>query len=257
MLAAAVAAFVAAPAALAADVTDIGFVDQGALASLPAFASANRQFNQFGANLQRQYAARAKGQSQDQQQRLAQQFQSEMAQKQQQLFAPLFGKAQVAIASVASSKNLTVVIDKRIVVAGGVDITDAVRDLLTAPGDPVPPVATPAPSSVGYVDQASIDNVPKVKSAEEAFQKFKSDEDKTAADKLKGAKSDTDRDAILKDYRKSLDDEGDKVVKPVLDETRGAIKNVAKSKGLALVLDRSMVIFGGTDITSDVTGAIK
>ena len=47
-----------------------------------------------------------------------------MADKQRQLFGPLFGRAQVAIASVASSKNLTVVVDKRIVVFGGQDITE-------------------------------------------------------------------------------------------------------------------------------------
>jgi outer membrane protein len=128
---------------------------------------------------------------------------------------------------------------------------------LNSPSDPVPPVATPAPSSIGYVDQTAVDNVPKIRTAEETYAKFKADEDKSATDKLKGAKSDSEREAVLKDYRKTLDDEGDKVVKPVLDQTRSAISSVAKQKGLALVLDRTMVIFGGTDITSDVTGAIK
>jgi len=255
--AAALAVLISAPAALAADVTDIGFVDQEALSSLPSFATANRQLQQYGDGLRRQFTARAKGASQDQQQKLQQQFQSEMQQKQQQLFGPLFSKAQVAIASVASSKNLSVIIDKRIVVAGGVDITANVRDLLTSPSDPVPPVATPPPSSVGFIDQGSIDNVPKVKAAEQEFATFRSGEDKSASDKMKSAKTDADRDAILKDYRKALDDEGTKVVKPVLDQTRGAIADVAKKKGLSLVLDRSMIIFGGTDITSDVTSAIK
>ena len=36
--------------------------------------------------------------------------------------------------------------------------------------------------------------------------KFKADQDKAAADKLKGAKTDADRETILKDYRKTLDD---------------------------------------------------
>jgi len=257
VLAAAAAAFLGAPAALAADVTDIGFVDQGALAALPSFQSANRQFSDFGRRLQSEYLGRAKHASQAQQAQLAQEFQSRMAQEQQRLIGPLLSKAQVAIASVASSKNLSVVVDKRIVVFGGTDITGNVRDLLNSPSDPVPPVATPAPSSIGYVDQTAVDNVPKIRTAEETYAKFKADEDKSATDKLKGAKSDSEREAVLKDYRKTLDDEGDKVVKPVLDQTRSAISSVAKQKGLALVLDRTMVIFGGTDITSDVTGAIK
>jgi outer membrane protein len=255
--AAALAVLISAPAALAADVTDIGFVDQEALSALPSFVDANRQLSTYGEGLQRQFTARAKHASQDQQQKLQQQFQSEMQQKQQQLFAPLFSKAQVAIASVASSKNLSVIIDKRIVVAGGVDITTSVRDLLTSPSDPVPPVATPPPSSVGYVDQNAIDNVTKIKDAEQTFATFRSGEDKSAQDKMKSAKTETDREAVLKDYRKAIDDEGTKVLKPVLDQTRGVIADVAKKKNLALVLDRSMIIFGGTDITTDVTGAIK
>jgi outer membrane protein len=255
--ASALAVLISAPAALAADVTDIGFVDQEALSALPSFASANRQLSEYGQTLNRQFTARAKGASQAQQQKLQQQFQSEMQQKQQQLFGPLLSKAQVAIASVASSKNLSVIIDKRIVVAGGVDITSNVRDLLTSPSDPVPPVATPPPSSVGYVDQSAIDNVPKIKTAEQDFATFRQSEDRSAQDKMKAAKTQSDRDAVLKDYRKALDDEGTKVVKPVLDETRGAIADAAKKKGLSLVLDRSMIIFGGTDITSDVTGSIK
>jgi outer membrane protein len=257
LAAGALAVLISAPAALAADVTDIGFVDQEALSSLPSFASANRQLNEFGSGLQRQFTARAKGAPQDQQQKLQQQFQAQMQQKQQQLFGPLFAKAQVAIAAVASSKNLSVIIDKRIVVAGGVDITQNVRDLLTSPGDPVPPVATPPPSTVGYVDQSAIDNVPKIKAAEQEFATFRTSEDKSASDKMKSVKTESDRDAVLKDYRKALDDEGIKVVKPVLDQTRGAIADIAKKKGLSLVLDRSMIIFGGTDITTDVTGAIK
>ena len=142
----AVAAFLTAPAALAADVADIGFVDQGALAELPSFQSASRKLNDFGKRLQTEYLGRARHANAQQQAQLAQEFQGRMADEQRQLVGPLFAKAQVAIASVASSKNLTVIVDKRIVVFGGTDITANVRDLLTSPGDPVPPASTPAPS---------------------------------------------------------------------------------------------------------------
>ena len=39
--------------------------------------------------------------------------------------------------------------------------------------------------------------------------------------------------------------------------TRGAIADVAKAKGLMLVVDRGNVVFGGTDITTDVTAKLK
>ena len=252
-----VAAVLATPAIGATDVTDIGALDQSALAALPQFQAANKQLNDYGNSLRNSYINRAKKASQAEQQRLAGEFQRKMADRQRQLFGPLFGKAQAAIASVASSKNLSVVVDKRIVVFGGTDITGNVRDLLSGPGDPVPPQSSPPPSNVGYVDQAAIDQTPKVKAATDDFQKFQADQQKAAQDKLKSAKTDADRDAVLKDYRKMLDDHQNVTLKPVVDSTRAAISDVAKSKGLILVVDKGNVVFGGTDITKDVTAKLK
>ncbi len=251
------AALFAAPAVGATDVTDIGSIDQTALASLPSFQNASKQLNQYGASLQKQYSGRAAHASQADQQRLAQEFQGKMADKQRQLFGPLFAKAQTAIASVASSKNLSVVVDKRIVIFGGQDISGPVRDLLSGVGDPVPPVSTPPPSSVGYVDQAAIDSTPKVKSATDDFLKFKNDQDKAFGDKLKAAKTDADRNAVLADYRKTLDDQQKKTLQPMVDQTRGAIADVAKQKGLVLVVDKGNIIYGGMDITTAVTDKLK
>ena len=94
----------AAPAALAADVTDIGYVDQGELAALPSFQRANRAFSDYGHKLQTVYIGRARRANSAQQAQLAQEFQGRMAQEQQQLIGPLLAKAQVAIASVASGR---------------------------------------------------------------------------------------------------------------------------------------------------------
>ncbi|MBV8579126.1 MAG: OmpH family outer membrane protein [Candidatus Eremiobacteraeota bacterium] len=251
------AALVAAPAIGATDVTDIGSLDQTALASLPSFQAASRQLNDYGVSLQRQYTARAAHASQATQQRLAAEFQGKMADKQRSLFGPLFAKAEVAIASVASSKNLSVVIDKRIVVFGGQDITGNVRDLLNSVSDPVPPVSTPPPSKVGFVDQQALDQAPKIKAAADDFLKFKAAQDKIAGDKLKAAKTDADRDAIVKDYRKTLDDHQNQVLKPVADAKSKAISDAAKARGLVLVVDKGNIVFGGTDITKDVADKLK
>jgi outer membrane protein len=257
LVAFALAAAATAPAALADGTTDIGYVDEGALAALPAFVSANRQLQQYGANLQQQYIGRARGASQSQQQQLAAQFQQQMGSKQRELLAPLFGKAQVAIASVASSRNLSVVVDKRIVIVGGQDITGSVRDLLTGAGDPVPPVSTPPPSTVGYVDQQQIDATPAIKSAAGDFAKFKADEDRQTAQKLRGAKNDADRSAILKDYQSTLEAKQKSILQPLIDKTKNAMADVAHKKNLVLVVDRTNVVYGGTDITSDVTAELK
>lgn len=251
-------AAILAPQALAADVTDIGFVDQAALSNIPSFIDANRQLAQFKAGLDRDFAKRMNGvHDQATQARIAQEFQNKLAMRQRDLFAPLFERARVAIASVASSKNLSVIVDKRIVIVGGQDVTSSVIDLLNGPGDPIPPVNTPPPSSVGFVDQSQIDTVPKLKSANDDFQKFQADQQQQAQIKMKSAKTDADRQQILKDYESALADKQKQEIAPLVDQTRSVISDVAKKKGLLLVIDRSNLIYGGTDITSDVTSALK
>ncbi len=252
----AVAAF--APAGLAADVTDIGYVDQAALSSIPSFLSANRQLAAYKAQLDRQFARQLRGvRDAGTQARIGQQYQNRLAQRQRDLFGPLFQRAQVAIASVASSKNLSVVVDKRIVVFGGQDVTGNVEQLLSGPGDPIPPASSPPPSSVGYVDQAQIDMIPKLKSANDDFQKFQAAQQQQAQTKLRQAKNDGDRQAVLKSYQAALADRQKQTIQPLVDQTRDAIADVAKKKGLLLVIDRSNLIYGGTDITSDVTTQFK
>ncbi len=247
-----------APATLAADVTDIGYVDQAALSSIPSFTSANRQLGAYRAQLDRQFARQIRSvHDSGTQARIAQQYQNRLAQRQRDLFGPLFQRAQVAIASVASSKNLSVVVDKRIVVFGGQDVTRDVEDLLNGPGDPIPPVNSPPPSSVGYVDQAQIDTIPKLKTANDDFAKFQATAYAQAQSKLRAAKTAADRQAVLKSYQASLADKQKSTIAPLVDQTRNAIADVAKKKGLLLVIDRSNLIYGGTDITTDVTSELK
>jgi outer membrane protein len=254
----ALALVIGAPQTLADEVTDIGFVDQQALAAVPAFQNAQKQLAQFDHDLQTQLAGRAKNaHSASDQQKLQAEYQSKMRDKQSQLFGPLFGKAQTAIASIASSKNLSVVVDRRIVIVGGQDITRNVLDLLTGVGDPVPPVSTPPPSAVGYVDQGTINQLPSVQNAEKQFDQYRQDQAKAAQDKLKSAKTDADKQTIARDYQKNLDAKQNDLVKPLVEKTRDVIGDVAKKKNLVLVIDRSNLVYGGTDITSDVTAQLK
>jgi Skp family chaperone for outer membrane proteins len=242
----------------AGDYSDIGYVDQAALSNLPQFVNANRQLAQFKAGLDKKFASEIrKYKSQSDQARVAQSFQNQLAEKQRELVGPLLQRAQVAIAAVASSKSLSVIVDKRIVVLGGQDVTRNVMDLLSGPGDPVPPVSTPPPSTVGYVDQAAIDATPKIKSANDEFAKFQADQQQQAQGKLKAAKTDADRQQVFKDLQKTLLDKKKQSLDPLIDQTRSVIADVAKKKGLVLVIDRSNLIYGGTDITSDVTAALK
>lgn len=246
------------PAVPAADITDIGYVDQSALASTSSFTDANKQLAAFKAQLDKQFVDRMRSvKNPSDQQRVAQEFSNKLADRQRQLFGPLLARAQVAIASVASSKNLSVVVDKRIIIVGGQDVTRNVLDLLTGVGDPVPPVNTPPPSSVGYVDQAQIDQVDKLKKANEDFQKFRSDQEQQAKEKMKSAKSDADRNKIREDFQKALTARQKAVIDPLVEQTRATIATIAKKKNLILVIDKTNLIYGGVDITSDVSSSLK
>lgn len=246
------------PSVLAADVTDIGYVDQEALASVPRFAAANRQVAAYKADLDRQFARAVRSaRSPEDQARIAQDFQNRFAERQRQILGPLFGRAQVAVASVAASKGLSVVLDKRIVVFGGQDITKNVVDLVTGVADPVPPVNTPPPSRVGWIDQAQINAIPSVKSAEEAFAKFQSDQQRQAQEKMRGAKTDADRSKIMTDYQSAVAAEQKKDLQPIVDRTKSVVSDVAHKRNLILVVDRGNIIYGGTDVTADVTAALK
>jgi outer membrane protein len=49
----------------------------------------------------------------------------------------------------------------------------------------------------------------------------------------------------------------DELMKPVSDKIEAAIKVVAEEKGLTAVLDAATVVYGGTDITTDVIAKVK
>lgn len=259
LTAAVVLTFAAAPVAIAADLTDVGFIDQAAIGSLPQFQKANQQVAQFKAQLDPQFASAMKrAHSQGDQARVQQDFQNRFLDEQRKVLGPLFARAQAAIAQVSSNRKLTVIVDKRIVVFGGQDITKDVVDLVNGPGPVVPPAATPGSSSIGYVDQNQIDQTPKIKSANDDFSKWANDQRDSAIKQMQAAKNDQKKQQqIFADYQKTLTAQQQKVLKPLVDQTRDAMAKVAGQKHLILVVDRSDVIYGGTDITSDVQNALK
>lgn len=258
-VAAAIVAFAAAPAAIGADLTDVGYIDQAAIGAQPQFQRANTQVAQYKAQLDSQFAAQIKrARSDSDRQRIAGEFQQRFLDKQREVLGPLFGRAQAAIAQVSSNQHLAVIVDKRIVVYGGVDITRNVIDLVNGSAVVSPPTATPPPADIGYVDQTQIDQVPRIKQANDDFLKYASDQRAQALKQMQGAKNNPQQQqAIFQNYQKSLTAQQDKMLKPLVDQTRAAMGKVAQQKHLILVVDRSDVIYGGTDITSDVQNALK
>lgn len=246
-----------ATAATAADLTDVGFVDQADIANLPPFVSANRQLAGYKSQLDSQYNAQVRHASTDaDKQRITMQFQQQLNDKQQELVGPLYQRLQYAIAAVSSTRNLSVVVDKRIVIYGGQDITRDVETIFSGPQAITPPAATPPPSEIGFVDQNVLDGLPRVQTANSEMSQFETTQRQLYASKLAMAHSAGDKQQVLTDYNKSISDKQDQLLKPLVDQTRSATAQVARKKSLLLVVDRADIIYGGTDITSDVQNAI-
>ena len=47
------------------------------------------------------------------------------------------------------------------------------------------------------------------------------------------------------------------LLKPIMDKINAAIKSVADSQGISIVIAKQGVIYGGVDITQEVMDAIK
>jgi outer membrane protein len=245
------------PQVLATDVADIGIVDQAAIGNLGQFQDAKNQLTRVQQQLQAQFQSAIKGKSPSDQQRISQDFQNRLSQAQHQIFDPLLGRANAAIAQVAANKGLSVVVDKQIVIFGGLDITKDVTDLLNAPGQVVPPVNTPPPSEIGYVDQSQIDALPKMKAASEQFVQFQNQLRSQLSTQVNAKTPADQRQKILSQYQSQMTDERNKVLQPLVDQTDKAISSVAKSKGLLLVVNSENRVYGGTDVTADVVKALQ
>jgi outer membrane protein len=245
-----------APQALAVDILDIGFVDQAAIGALPSFTAAQAQFAQFRDQTARDFQAAIKGKQPADQQRLYGEFNQKLAAKQHELFDPLLNRAQTAIALVAATKNLSVVVDKQIVIYGGQDITKDVLTTINQPGQVVPPVNTPPPSEIGYVDQTQLDALPKAKAAADTFQAARTRLGQDLNKQLQG-KSRDDQLKIVQSFNQQLKDEQKKDVQPIIDQTTSVITDVARKHKLLLVVEQTDRVYGGTDITADVISALN
>ncbi len=244
------------PQVLATDIADIGFVDQSALGQLAPFVSAQQQYAQYQKDLGTQFQAAIKGKNQADQQRIYQDFNNRAAARQRELFGPLLDRAQNAIASVAANKGLSVIVDKSIIIYGGLDVTKDVIDMLNQPGPVIAPINSPPPSEVGYVDQRQLDALPKVKKANDDFMQYRQNLQTQLNAQLRD-KNPADRQQTIATFNNQLADQQKKIIQPVVDSQTAAIGSVAKNKGLILVIDQQNRVYGGTDVTSDVIKAMQ
>jgi outer membrane protein len=64
--------------------------------------------------------------------------------------------------------------------------------------------------------------------------------------------NDQDKKALYQQIQQDLQKKQQELLNPIRDKVNAAIKEVADAKGLSVVVDKSVTIYGGQDITSDV-----
>lgn len=136
----------------------------------------------------------------------------------------------------------------------GVFIVSIAGMALMSMGD----TASAAPTSnIGVVDQQQViranpslasDYQQKMQSTAEEMQK---DFDEKSKDM-----SDAEKEKLFADMQQQFNEKRVAIEKEMQDKVNAAVQSVASKKGLSLVVDKNAVIYGGTDITKDVTSSI-
>lgn len=117
----------------AAPSSNIGVVDMSK--AIPPdnkdITNAQQEMQQAAQDMQKKFEEQSQGMTDEQKNQLFQQIQEELNKKQEALFKSVKDKVDDAVGSVASTKGLSIVIDKRAVLYGGQDITDQVSKKLS------------------------------------------------------------------------------------------------------------------------------
>jgi outer membrane protein len=110
----------------------------------------------------------------------------------------------------------------------------------------------------GYVDAKRIlASHPQFEQRQREFQAFsqkKADDARAAAEK---ETDQTKRMVIIRTAERETGEEGDRLMNPITDEINKIIEEVAKSKGVTIVMHKVLFYYGGIDLTDEVIGRVK
>ena len=105
----------------------VGYVEmQRALDNHPRKVSSERALQEFFQAKQREFQERSKTMTAFQRQELDRQLQQEILQKRGELLGGLDKEIRAAVEQIAKQSNVTIVLDRSVVLFGGVDLTEAV-----------------------------------------------------------------------------------------------------------------------------------
>ena len=122
------------PVVSAAPSSNIGVVDTSKVFAPDneAIVNAQKELQTASQDMQKQFEEQSANMSDEEKAQLFQKMQGEMSDKQEAIQKGLKDKLETAVGSVASTKGLSLVVDKSVVLYGGQDITDQVAKQLSS-----------------------------------------------------------------------------------------------------------------------------
>lgn len=237
----------------------VGSIDQEKIITLDEFKNAEKELQAFSEKKKKEFeaAVKAAGERPDEAktaelQNLYRKIQLEIQQEQNKKLNPLKTRAEAAVATVARSKGLTVVLDKRIVVYGVPDITEDVQKVFQQQGElSLPAEQDTSKSPVAYFDQ---DVVRSLKVFQEADLKlFQYQNDLMGEYQKKSANlGASEKEALQRELTARLEAFKEQTMAPLFQKVTASVNEVSQTQGIALVLDKQNVMYGGRNITDAV-----
>ncbi len=119
------------------------------------------------------------------------------------------------------------------------------------------PIVTGQSFSVGYVEmQRALDSHPRKVSSERALQEFFQAKQREFQERGKGMTA-FQRQELDRQLQQQILEKRSELLGGLDKEIRAAVETAAKQAGVTVVLDRTVVLYGGTDLTDAVIKQIK
>jgi outer membrane protein len=111
--------------------------------------------------------------------------------------------------------------------------------------------------SIGYVEMArALDSHPRKASSERALQEFFQAKQREFAERSKTMTA-FQRQELDRQLQQQIVEKRNELLGGLDKEIRAAVEEAAKQAGITIVLDRSAVLYGGTDLTENVIKIVK
>ena len=113
------------------------------------------------------------------------------------------------------------------------------------------------PSNIGIVDfEFLMLQHPDMASAQETIKNEAEQSQKDFDNKVASMTNDQDKKIYFSQLQQQLDEKKRTLITKIQDKVIAVVKNVADTKGLAVVVDKSNAVYGGQDITTEVGNKI-